>query len=73
MLLGLVKVFRVFPNKQVALWIIGSVLLFGACYDVFFAASGSTAGLGLIFVPFFVLVGYGVAAAVLLCQTNRKQ
>jgi hypothetical protein len=72
-LLGLVKVFRVFPNTHVALWAIGSVLLFGACYEVFFAAGGSTAGLALIFVPLYVLVGYGVAATVLLCQTKRKQ
>ena len=73
MLLGLVKVFRAYPATHVALWAIGSVLLFGACYGVFFAARGSTAGLALIFVPLYVLVGYGVVGAVLLCQTNRKQ
>ncbi len=72
-LLGLAKIFRAFPITHVALWAIGTVLLFGTCYEVFFAASGSTAGLALLFVPLYVLVGYGVVAAVLLCRTNRKQ
>jgi hypothetical protein len=71
MLLGVVKLFRHFPNAHWVLWVVGSTALLGACFEVFFRARGSTAALALIFVPLYLLVGYGVVAMVLLWRRKH--
>ena len=72
-LLGVIKVFRSYPNMHLSMWSLGCFVLFGACWQVFFAPRGSTAALGLLFVPFYLLAGYGVAAMVLLWHRNHSR
>jgi hypothetical protein len=72
-LLGLIKIFRFFPNTQAVLWGVGCFALFGSCWSVFFAAKGSTTAVALIFIPLYVLAGYGIVALVLLWRRGHSQ
>lgn len=65
LLLGVIKLFRAFPATHVVL------LALGILASVFAAASpygyGSTSALGLVVLPFYVVVVYVLVAFVLLC------
>jgi len=72
LVLGLVKVFRAFPGTH------GVLLVMGVVVSAFAAASpprahSSTSAIGLVTVPFFLLLLYGVAGAVLVCVKTYKQ
>jgi hypothetical protein len=72
-LLGLVKLFRFFPNTHTVLWAVGCFALFGSCWNVYFVSKGSTAALALIFIPLFLLAGYGILAFVFFWRRSRSR
>jgi hypothetical protein len=62
-LLGVIKLFRTFPTTH------GLLLALGVFASVVAVASSN--GLGLLVIPFYLHVIYGVASFVLLCRKDR--
>lgn len=69
--LGLVKLFRQFRTTHVFLLVLGLVGSFGAVTSPY--GRGSTTAIGMVLLPFYLLVAYGVAWFVLFCvKANSK-
>jgi predicted membrane protein len=64
-MLGQMKIFWASPKLTLILLVIGCVSLLSQFYEVFIAPKHSTAALGLLAVPFILLLIYGVIALVL--------
>lgn len=65
LLLGLVRIFREFRTAHIVLLVLGLVGSFGAVTSPY--GHGSTSAIGLVVLPFFLLVAYGVIGFVLFC------
>ena len=71
LLLGLVKVFRKFPTAHLVLLVVGLVASSGAVTAPY--GHGSTSALGLLVLPFFLLLIYGGVGFILFCVGVYRQ
>ena len=71
LVLGLVRLFRQFPGTHAALLVLGisaSVLAAAAPFG-----RGSTSAIGLVTIPFFLLLIYAAAGFVLICVKTYSE
>lgn len=65
LLLGQARVFRNAPRLSLILLTIGWIASLAGFYEAYFAATHSTAALGLLITPLLLLVVYGVSGVTL--------